>query len=163
THAIQYPETRRIDLVETLHGVRVPDPYRWLEDLDSSDTAQWVAAQNEVTFGYLEAIPGRDCIRERLTRQSDYEKHGLPKQEGGRYFYSRNAGLQNQAVLYVAERLDAEPRELLDPNTLSPDGTVALSTLAISEDGNLLAYGLSSAGSDWIEFKVREVRTGKDL
>lgn len=160
---VTYPETRRIDHVDVLHGVKVADPYRWLENFDSQETTEWVAAQNKVTFGFLEAIKGRDLIKQRLTRLWDFEKYGLPEKEGGRYFFTRNSGLQNQSVLYVAESLDAEPRELLDPNALSKDGTIALSRVAISEDGNLLAYGLSSAGSDWVEFKVRDVATGKDL
>jgi prolyl oligopeptidase len=160
---IAYPVTRKVDVVEELHGIKVADPYRWLEDLDSKETADWVAAQNKVSFGYLETIPCREPIKQRLTKLWDYEKYGLPGKEGGRYFFSRNSGLQNQSVLYVTDKLDAAPRELLDPNTLSKDGTVALSSLAISDDGNLLAYGLSTAGSDWIEFKVRDVATAKDL
>ncbi|RMG94012.1 MAG: S9 family peptidase [Deltaproteobacteria bacterium] len=159
----EYPETRRLDLVETLHGVDVADPYRWLEDLDSEETRAWIEAQNELTFGYLEKIPARNAIRARLTELWDYERYGLPTRRGGRYFYSKNDGLQNQSVLYVTSDLDEEGRVLLDPNKLSEDGTVALSGIAISEDGRYLAYGVSKAGSDWQEWFVRDVETGKDL
>jgi prolyl oligopeptidase len=160
--AMPYPPTRRGDQVDDHHGVPVADPYRWLEDADAAETRAWIEAQNRLTFGYLAAIPARDRIRERLTRLWDFERYTLPFQEGGRYFYSRNTGLQNQSVLYVAEALNAEPRVLLDPNPLSADGTVALSGLAVSRDGRFLAYSLSSAGSDWQEWKVRDVATGED-
>ncbi len=160
---LSYPETKTGTQVDDYHGVQVADPYRWLEDLDSPETAAWVTAQNEVTFGYLRQIPQRDSIRERMTALWNYEKFGVPFKEGGRYFYSRNSGLQNQSVLLTADSLDAAPRELLDPNTLSKDGTVALAGMSISDDGNLMAYGLSQAGSDWVEYRVRDVRSGKDL
>lgn len=158
-----YPETRTVDQVDVLHGVEVADPYRWLEDLDADETAEWVAAQNELTFGWLEEVEARDDIRQRLTELWNYAKYGIPFEKGGRYFYKRNDGLQNQSVLYVTESLDAEPRVLLDPNQLSEDGTVAMSTYSISDDGKLMAYALSDAGSDWIEFHVRNVDTGEDL
>ena len=160
---LTYPKTRRSDHVDVYHGVKVADPYRWLEDPDSDETKAWVEAQNKVTFGYLEGIPGRERIEERLTKLWNYERFGLPRKRGGRYFYTRNDGLQNQSVLYVAESLDAEPRELLDPNTLSKDGTVALAGWQVTEDGKHLAYGLAAAGSDWREWKVKEVATGQDL
>lgn len=160
---LTYPETKKCDVVETLHGVQVADPYRWLEDLDSAETAAWVEAQNKVTFAYLEEIPQRAAIKQRLTHLWDFERYGTPSKKGGRYFYSRNDGLQNQSVWYVTESLDAEPRVLINPNELSVDGTVALSSLAISEDGKRLAYGLSAAGSDWVEIKVRDIDTGQDL
>ncbi len=158
-----YPRTVKTNLVETLNGLSVADPYRWLEDDNSAATKAWVEAQNKVTFGYLEKLPARQKLKERLTELWNYERYGVPFKEGGRYFYTRNDGLQNQSVLYVAETLEAEPRVLLDPNGLSKDGTVSLSGYTISEDGNLMAYGLSSGGSDWQEWKVRDVRTGKDL
>ncbi len=158
-----YPDTRREDVVDTYHGTEVVDPYRWLEDADSAETAQWVAAQNKVTFGFLEKIPQRDAIVKRLTKLWDYEKFGTPRKEGNRYFYSRNDGLQNQSVVYWSDSLAAEPKVLLDPNALSEDGTVALNSYSISDDGKYMAYGLQSAGSDWAEWHVREVATGKDL
>jgi prolyl oligopeptidase len=161
-HGIVYPPSRKGDQVDDYHGVKVADPYRWLEDADSEETRHWIEAQNKLTFGYLEAIPGRDRIQERLTHLWDYERYTTPHKEGRRYFYERNDGLQNQYVLYVAESLDARPRVLLDPNALSPDGTVALSGTAVSWNGKYLAYGLSTAGADWQEWKVRDVSTGKD-
>ena len=160
---LNYPDSLRSDHVDDYHGTKVPDPYRWLEDVDSPQTKSWVEAQNKVTFGFLEKIPSRQKIKERLTQLWDYERFGLPEKRGDRYFYTRNDGLQNQAVLYVADSLDAEPRVLLDPNKLSTDGTVALANWVPSEDGKLLAYGLAGAGSDWREWKVRDVATGKDL
>ncbi len=160
---LTYPETRRGDVVETLHGAQVADPYRWLEDLDSAETADWVARQNVVTDAYLAQIPERAAIRARLERLFDHERFGVPFREGGRTFYRRNDGLENQSVLYVVDADGAEPRVLLDPNTLSADGTVALDEISVSRDGRLLAYALSSAGSDWKEWHVRDVATGADL
>src|SRR5215216_1261583 len=119
-------ETRRADVVDDYHGTTVPDPYRWLEDVDSPDTKAWVEAQNAETFAYLARIPAREPIKERLTRLWNYERYTLPWKEGDRYFFFKNDGLQNQNVLYTMPALDAEPRVLLDPNALSPDGTVAL-------------------------------------
>ncbi|HEV8579779.1 MAG TPA: prolyl oligopeptidase family serine peptidase [Thermoanaerobaculia bacterium] len=160
---IVYPESPRVEQVDDYHGVKVADPYRWLEDLDSEQTRAWVEAQNRVTSAYLAAIPERDAIRRRLTELWNYERYGVPEQHGGRYFFTRNDGLQNQNVLYRLDSLAGEPQVVLDPNTLSQDGTVALSEMSVSEDGKLLAYGLSSAGSDWQEWKVREVDSGRDL
>ncbi|HEY9864546.1 MAG TPA: prolyl oligopeptidase family serine peptidase [Candidatus Obscuribacterales bacterium] len=158
-----YPQTRKSDQVDNYHGVTVADPYRWLEDLDSEETALWVEAQNTVTFGYLNQIPAKETIKKRLTQLWDYEKYGIPFKQGNRYFYFKNDGLQNQSVLYVLESLEAEPQVLLDPNSLSEDGTIALSGMSISEDGNLMAYGLSTSGSDWQEWKVRDINTKEDL
>jgi prolyl oligopeptidase len=158
-----YPPTAKTNVVDDYHGTKVTDPFRWLEDDNSPETRAWVEAQNKVTFAYLETIPARERIRARLTKLWNYERYGVPFREGGRYFFTKNDGLQNQAVLYTADALDAAPRVLLDPNTLSPDGTVALSGYQVSDDGNLLAYGLATAGSDWNEWKVRDVRTGRDL
>ncbi len=160
---LAYPKAKTVDQVDDYHGVKVADPYRWLEDTDSPETHDWVEAENKVTFSYLEQIPYRGAIRERLTKLWNYERFTVPGQEGGRYFYERNNGLQNQNVLLVAESLNAEPRVLLDPNTLSSDGTVALSGRAITDDGKLMAYGTAASGSDWMEWHVREVDTGKDL
>ena len=158
-----YPETRRDAVVDTFHGEAVEDPYRWLEDPTSDDTRRWIEAQNRVTEAYLADIPERDALRERLTQLWDFERYGLPYQRGGRYFFTRNDGLQNQAVLHVSESLDAAPRVLLDPNLLSEDGTTALAGTSVSDDGRLLAYGLSRAGSDWQEWRVRDIDSGRDL
>jgi prolyl oligopeptidase len=141
----------------------VPDPYRWLEDLDSERTRAWIEAQNQLTFDYLQRIPARQRLLERLTQLWNYEKYSQPFKEGGRYFYFKNDGLQNQSVLYTQESLEGQARVLLDPNTFSEDGTVALSGIAISRDGRYLAYGLSRSGSDWQEWKVRDIETGEDL
>ncbi len=158
-----YPKAKKVDQVDDYHGVKVADPYRWLEDTDSADTHAWVEAENKVTFGYLDKLPYRQAIRDRLLKLWNYERFTAPEQEGGRYFYQHNNGLQNQNVLLVAESLNAEPRVLLDPNTLSSDGTVALAGTAISDDGKLMAYGTETSGSDWQEWHVRNVDTGKDL
>jgi len=158
-----YPSAKKVEQVDDYHGTKVPDPYRWLEDTDSTDTHAWVEAENKVTFGYLEQIPYRKAIHERLMKLWNFERYGVPEKQGGRYFYQHNSGLQNQSVLLVADALAAEPRLLLDPNTLSTDGTVALSGQAVSDDGKLLAYGTAASGSDWTEWHVRDVDTGKDL
>ncbi len=160
---LTYPKAKTVDQVDDYHGVKVADPYRWLEDTDSAETHDWVEAENKLTFSYLDQIPYRGAIRDRLTKLWNYERFTVPQQRGGRYFYQHNNGLQNQNVLLVAESLNAEPRELLDPNTLSSDGTVALSGMAVTDDGKLLAYGTASSGSDWQEWHVRDVDTGKDL
>ncbi|MFN2121774.1 MAG: prolyl oligopeptidase family serine peptidase, partial [Anaerolineales bacterium] len=162
-NTFDYPETARADTVDTLHGIQVPDPYRWLEEIDSDQTQAWIAEQNRLTFDYLSQIPARDRIATRIAELWNYEKYDPPFKRGGRYFFTRNDGLQNQSVLYWMESLEGEPRVLLDPNLLSADGTVALTNHAISDDGNLLAYGLSAAGSDWQEWRVREVDSGRDL
>ncbi|MCF2145451.1 prolyl oligopeptidase family protein [Desmonostoc muscorum LEGE 12446] len=161
--SLAYPSSHKSNQVDKYHGTLVTDPYRWLEDPDSQETRVWIEAQNQVTFGYLSEIPAREKIKQRLTKLWDYEKYSIPFKEGEQYFYFKNDGLQNQSVLYTLKSLDAEPRVLLDPNKLSEDGTVALSGLSISEDGKLLAYGISTSGSDWQEWKVRDVETGEDL
>ncbi|MDZ8031837.1 prolyl oligopeptidase family serine peptidase [Nostoc sp. DedSLP04] len=160
---LTYPTSHKSNQADNYHGTSVADPYRWLEDPDSEETRTWIEAQNQVTFGYLSEIPAREKIKQRLTKLWDYEKYGIPFKEGERYFYFKNDGLQNQSVFYTLKTLDDQPQVLLDPNKLSEDGTVALSGLSISEDGKLLAYGLSSSGSDWQEWKVRNVETGEDL
>ena len=157
-----YPEAPAGDVVDDYHGTKVADPYRWLEDPDSERTRAWVEAENKLTFSYLESIPARGRIKDRLTKLWDYEKYGVPSTEGGRFFYSKNDGLQNQSVLYTAAELDGEARVLIDPNTLSADGTVALAGGSVSDDGALFAYGLAAAGSDWNEWKVRGVADSKD-
>ena len=158
-----YPDFPRQNVVDQIQGVPVPDPYRWLEDDHSPQTEAWVTAQNELTFKYLARIPARPRIFDRMTELWNYEKYSIPFGRGGRYFFTRNDGLQNQAVLYWLDRLDSEPRLLLDPNILSADGTIALTSVAISKDGRRVAYGLSGAGSDWVEMHVRQVDTGEDL
>ncbi len=149
--------------VDYYHGTRVEDPYRWLENPESPAARVWIEKQNRRTFAYLESIQERPRIHERLTQLWNYEKLGLPRREGGRYFFTRNDGLQNQGVLYSSSALEAEPRVLLDPNRLSTDGTVALSGWEPSRDGRLLAYGTSVSGSDWQEWRIRDVSSGDDL
>ena len=159
---LEYPKTRAVEQVDDYFGTKVSDPYRWLEDDNSAETKAWVEAQNKVTFAYLEAIPEREAIETRLTELWNYERYGLPSKEGARYVYSRNSGLQNQSVLYKASGLEAAPEVLLDPNTLSKDGTVALGSTSFSDDGQLLAWSSSEGGSDWIEWHVRDVATGQE-
>jgi len=158
-----YPASPQIDQFDNYHGKLVADPYRWLEDPHSAETQAWIEAQNQVTFGFLKDSAIRDDLERRLTQLWDYEKFGMPFKRASRYFYFKNDGLQNQSVLYTLPDLEAEPRVLLDPNQLSADGTVALSGLSVSEDGRLMAYGLSVSGSDWQEWRVRDVETGADL
>lgn len=158
-----YPNTRKADVVDDYHGTQIVDPYRWLEELDSPETQAWVAEQNRVTFAYLKSLPNREKIRQRLTQLWNYERFGLPVKRAGRYFYNRNDGLQNQSAVYVVDRLNGPARLLIDPNRLSSDGTVALSNWVPSEDGRMLAYGLASAGSDWQEWRVLDVATGRQL
>lgn len=161
--AFVYPPSPKGNQVDQYHGVSIADPYRWLEDPDSPETKAWVEAQNKLTFGFLAQIPERNSIRQRLTELWNYEKYGIPFKEGDRYFFFKNDGLQNQNVLYTLKSLTDQPTVLLDPNSLSADGTVALSGLAVSQDGRRLAYGLSTSGSDWQDWKVRDVATGEDL
>ena len=157
-----YPPAARGDVVDDYHGAKVAEPYRWLEDLDSPATRAWVAAENKLTFDFLKELPQRAWFHERLTQLWNFPRYGLPFKEGGRYFFTKNDGLQNQAVLYVQSALGAEPRMLLDPNVLAKDGTVALTSIQVSHDGRWLAYGTAAAGSDWTEFRVRNVETGQD-
>ena len=158
--SIEYPATPTVD---DYHGTPVADPYRWLEDTESEETAEWVAAENEVTFAYLEAISERDAIRQRLTELWDYERYGVPFREGDRYFFFKNDGLQDQSVLYTQVGLAGEVRTLLDPNDLSEDGTVALTNVSVTKSGEYLGYGTAAAGSDWREFHVRRISDGADL
>ncbi|WP_345235967.1 prolyl oligopeptidase family serine peptidase [Hymenobacter saemangeumensis] len=159
---VNYPASRQSDHVDTYFGTRVPDPYRWLEELDSPETKQWVTAQNEVSFGYLSQIPFRDKIRQRLTTMWNYERYGIPEQVGEALVYSRNDGLQNQPVVYI-QRGKAEAQVLLDPNTFSAEGTTALAALEFSADHRYLAYSLSGGGSDWQRVKILDLKTGQDL
>lgn len=161
--SIVYPATREENAVDSYHGQEIVDAYRWLEDTESPETAAWIEAQNQVTRQYLDQLPGRDALRQRLTELWNYERFSPPLERGGRYFYTRNDGLQDQSVLYVAEGLEAPRRVLLDPNKLSADGTIALAGWAPSDDGKLLAYGLADGGSDWRTWKVKNIDTGEDL
>jgi prolyl oligopeptidase len=160
--AFKYPQAPRGSVVETQHGVAVPDPYRWLEDAQSPQTRAWIDAENGLTMPYLQAIPAREVLKQRLTALWDYERFDLPRRKGGRYFYSYNPGLKNQPSWYWLASLDAEPKLLLDPNLLAQDGTVALKAVLPSRDGKLVAYGAARAGSDWVDWKVRRVDTGED-
>ncbi len=163
TTSVVYPETARGDVVDTYFGEEVADPYRWLEDLHSEAVAAWVEAQNAVSQPFLEAIPQRELIKQRLTELWNYERFGLPDKEGGRYFFERNDGLQDQDVLYVAETIDREPRVLIDPNTFSDDGTISLAWWTPSPDGRWIAYSTSDGGTDWKTWHIRNVDTGEDL
>ena len=160
---MKYPETRRSDLVETLHGVRVADPYRWLEDADSRETRAWVDTQNALTRSVLDGT-GRDALVQRLTKAYDYPRTTSLVKRGAHTFFTHNPGLLNQPILFVSdEPAPREPRALIDPNTLTPDGTTALTAYFPSHDGRLVAYALSVHGSDRQELRVRQTATGRDL
>jgi prolyl oligopeptidase len=159
---LNYPMARLDDVVEHYHGTPVADPYRWLEDTTASETRTWVAAQQRLTQAFLDAIPSRELIKARLTEFWNYPRSSVPVKAGERYFYTRNEGLQNQAVLFMQRGLDGEPVEILNPNHLSEDGTIAVVNQSYSHDGTLLAYGLSSRGSDWQEIRIRRIDTGQD-
>ncbi len=156
---LDYPKTRKINHVDTYHGVKIADPYRWLEDDNSPETAKWVEAENKVTFGYLERISYRSKVKARLERLYDYPKYSAPSQHGEYLFFSKNDGLQNQDVVYMQKGLEGNPAVLLDPNKLSADGTSRLVAMAFSKDAKLLAYGVSKGGSDWREVFVMDVAT----
>ena len=160
---LQYPETRTVDHVDTYHGTKVPDPYRWLEDDTSAETAKWVEAQNKIAFGYLEQIPFRKQLFARMQKLYDYAKYSSPSRKGDYYFFSKNDGLQNQSVLYIQKGLEGKPEVLLDPNTWSADGTVRLTAFAPSKDAKLAVYGISRSGSDWQEYNVLDLTTRKPL
>ena len=161
---IVYPQTERESVTDNYHGTVVADPYRWLEDDRSERTAAWVKAQNEVTFGYLNALPQREAIRKRLTELWDYPSQSAPAKRGEWYYISRNSGLQNQSILYRKRSLEATEEEVFfDPNTLSEDGTVALHAGSFTKDGRYYAYALASAGSDWVEIRVLDTETMKPL
>jgi prolyl oligopeptidase len=160
---IQYPKPRKANQVDDYFGTKVSDPYRWMEDPASAETKSWIAAQNQITNAYLQTIPQRSKIKDRLTKLWNYEKYSTPFREGNNYFYFKNDGLQNQSVLYKAKGLNDTGSVLLDPNKLSADGTEALAGMAISQDGKILAYGISKGGSDWREYRFRNIETGKDL
>jgi prolyl oligopeptidase len=154
--------TRQENIIEDYHGTPVADPYRWLEDPASAETLGWVEAQNAVTADYLAKVPARESIKARLTGLWDYPRYSVPQKRGNRYFFTKNSGLQNQAIFYMQETPASEPIAILDPNTLSDDGTIALTNVSPSEDGKLLAYSLSSSGSDRQEIRIRDVDNGND-
>ena len=154
--------TRRDAVVDNYHGTPVADPYRWLEDPQAPETHAWLEAQRQLTSALLAAMPSRDPITARLTTLWNYPRYSVPHRAGTRYFFWKNAGLQHQAVLYRQETLDSAPVMVLDPNTFSPDGTVAVTNWAVSHDGTLLAYALSQRGSDWQVINMRRVDTGQD-
>lgn len=163
TIKLQYPETKTVDVSDDYFGVKVADPYRWLENDTAADTEQWVKEQNKITQTYFDQIPFRKQILERLTKLWDYPKESAPMKKDEKYFLYKNNGLQNQSVLFYKNSLAGEEKELLDPNTLSDDGTVSLSSTAVSDDSKYLAYAISRGGSDWQEIYVRDIETGKDL
>jgi prolyl oligopeptidase len=157
-----YPAARTVDQVDDYHGLRVADPYRWMEALDAPEVTAWAAAENQVTTEYLASLPNREAIKARLTALYNYPRVTVPYWEGGHWFYRRNSGLQRQAVWYTRATLDGPEHVLLDPNVLSPDGSVALSQFSPSPDGKHYVYGLSEGGSDWETFYVRDFATGRN-
>ncbi len=161
--SLAYPAARKVKQVDDYFGTKISDPYRWMEDLDSAELKAWVEAENALTQRVLAEVPERSRVHARLTELTNYERFGMPVRRPGRMFYQRNSGLENQSVLYWQEGETGEAKILLNPNTLSGDGTVALGEYSVSEDGRLIAYALSEAGSDIQRVLVREVETGRDL
>lgn len=160
---VNYPATEKGDVADDYHGTQVADPFRWLEDDNADDTKAWVSSQNETTFGYLEQIPFRQAIEDRLTELVNYPRLSSPFRVGEYYFFSKNDGLQNQAVIYYQEGLDGEPKVFIDPNALNPDGTTSISLMGASKDNKYMAYSRSDAGSDWRKIYVRDIATNTDL
>src|SRR5271166_3603484 len=160
---LDYPQTRKDNQVDDYHGTKVADPYRWLEDDNSAETAKWVEAENKVTFGYLERIPYRAQVKQRLEQLYNYPKYSAPFHKGELLFFTKNDGLQNQSVVYVQKGLDGAPEVLLDPNKFSADGTTRLGSFEVSPDGRYVAYGRQVGGSDWQEVHVLDVVAKKDL
>ena len=160
---LNYPKARRSDVVDDYFGTRVPDPYRWLEDPDSAETLEWTKEENAMTESYLHELPERALFKDRLTQLLNFERYTVPSWEGHRYIYRKNDGLQNQSVIYTLKDLNDTPQVLLDPNKMAADGTLAISSTAISDDGRLVAYGLAASGSDWNTIRIRDIASGKDL
>ena len=161
--SLNYPVTRKSDQMDDYHGTKVADPYRWLEDDNSPETLAWVKAENELTFGYLNKIPYRVQVKNRLQELYNYAKYSSPFRRGDAYFFFKNDGLQNQNVLYIQNGLDGTPEMLLDPNKFSEDGTSRLGIFDISKNGRYIAYGISTGGSDWQELHVMEIASRKVL
>lgn len=161
--AEHYPTTRRDTIVNNYFGTSILAPYQWMENQESPEVDAWVEAENKVTFDYLDKIPYRDSVRDRITKLWNYEKVGVPGRDGGTLFYSKNSGLQNQSPVFIQKSLASKPKMILDPNKLSPDGSVALLDYQASPNGKYLCYGLSQGGSDWEELHVKDLKTGKDL
>ena len=160
---LRYPVARKIEQTDDYFGTAVSDPFRWMEEVDSAELKTWIDAENELTQEYLAKVPLREKMQRRLMELINFERYTAPERRGTRYFYSHNSGLQNQNVLYWQEGLEGEPKVLLDPNMFSEDGTVAISSISITDDGMLAAYSIADAGSDWMKWHVRNVTTGKDL
>jgi prolyl oligopeptidase len=159
---LNYPPTKTVDVVDDYHGVKVADPYRWLEDFESDEVKQWVEAQNKVTFDFVRSVPFYDKIKQRLTELMNFPRFSVPVKAGDKYFFFKNDGLQNQSVLYMRESLKGRDILVIDPNKFSEDGTVALMNLSYSRDGRFVAYGISVSGSDWQEIKIRDIAVGRD-
>src|SRR5215813_6133630 len=160
---LKYPAADRDEVSADYHGTRVEDPYRWLEHLDGARTGEWLKAQERITSEYVAGVPGREAIRRRLTALWDYERTGVPWQEGGRLFYTSNSGLQPQSVLYMQKDLASPPRVALDPNAISPDGSIAVRDYAVSPDGRFLAYNTARGGGDVADVHVLRLSDGRDL
>ena len=160
---LAYPKAHTVDQVDDYFGTKVADPYRWMENVDSAEVKTWVDEENALTQAYLAQVPVRGAMHSRLMELTNFERYTAPVRRGTRYFYAHNSGLQNQNVMYWQEGLTGEAKVLLDPNTMSADGTVAISGLSITDDGRLAAYSIADAGSDWVKWHVRDVTTGKDL
>lgn len=161
--AFNYPTAPRTDTKDDYFGSSVADPYRWLEDIDSKDSKTWISEQNNLTIPFLNNLPKKKMFENRLKELWNYERYSVPFKKGGKYFYFHNNGLQNHDVLFTQNNLHEKPRILIDPNTLSDDGTTAISGIFISKDGKFMVYSLSKSGSDWQEFHIKGVETGKDL
>ena len=160
---VTYPDIKKDETIDDYHGTAIQDPYRWLEDDNSKETSDWVTNQNKVTFNYLDQIPYRKAIKNRLKDVWNFERFGTPFKEGGKYYYFKNDGLQNQAVLYEQETLDSPSKIALDPNSFSDDGTTSLGSLSFNKTGDLLAYQISEGGSDWRTIHVKDLNTGETL
>ncbi|MEL7377639.1 MAG: S9 family peptidase, partial [Bacteroidota bacterium] len=160
---VNYPTTEKQDVVDNYHGTDVVDSYRWLEDDRSEETGAWVAAQNEATFGYLEQIPFREQMERRLTELVNYARTSSPFRVGDHYFFSKNDGLQNQAVIYIQDGLEGEPRVFIDPNQLNEEGTTSIGLMGADKTNRYMAYSRSDAGSDWRKMYVRDIETNTDL